>query len=112
MKGSELKAMLGWIKQNVQDNEPVLLKFPRREARKRICNTENRKRIAFTVDPVTYVAFHAEKERLMAKMGDNPVLFGLFLTDVMKGFTEELLDRWMEIHEGEKHVEQESRSQA
>jgi hypothetical protein len=91
----------------IPPDEPCTrMRFPRRDAAKRAKNTEGRKRIVFPSDPVTYAQFHAEKERITRQLGDNPVLFGVFVTDMLKAFSEPLVAQWLAIHEGPENVEQ------
>lgn len=86
MKGAELKAMRTWIEQNIGDDEPVLLKFPRREARKRIQNKEKSKRIVITTDEQNFSEFHAIREAYMHFCEENPTLVGLAIISAMKAF--------------------------
>lgn len=84
----------------IPDDEPCTrMRFPRRDAAKRVKNVEKRRRIVFPADEVTYSEFHREKERVLRQLDDNPVLFGVFLTDVLKGFTDGLVAQWRNIHE-------------
>ena len=100
-KWGEIKARWGWLRDNLPDDEPVVFKLPRREARKRVKNTENRKRIVFSADPTTYSAFHQHKEIVMRELEENPTMFGVFITDLLKGFAErpELIAHWRRLHE-------------
>jgi hypothetical protein len=85
----------------IPDDEPCTrMRFPRRDAAKRIKNTEKRKRIVFPADEETYKDFHGERERILRQLDDNPVLFGVFIADVLKSFTEPLVAKWREIHDG------------
>ena len=85
----------------IADNEPCTrMIFPRQEAKKRARTTEKHHKIAFRCDSDTYRDFHLERERILLKLDDNPVLFGVFITDVLRGFTDELVERWRKIHEG------------
>ena len=47
---AEVKARWPWLLEHLSDDEPVLFKLPRREARKRIENKEKRHRIVLNVD--------------------------------------------------------------
>jgi len=86
VKGVELKAMLGWIRENIQDNEPVLLKFPRREAAKKVRNTEKRRRISFVTDELGYSRWNARREAWMQALDENPTLFAEALDRAMETF--------------------------
>jgi hypothetical protein len=85
-KGSELKAMLGWIERNVQDDEPVVLRFPRREASRRIENVEKRRRITLVTDEANYTEFHLWREAYMRVLGENPTLVTQAIIEAMKAF--------------------------
>jgi hypothetical protein len=85
----------------IPDDEPCTrMIFPRREAKKRAASKEKHHKIVFRCDQTTYGEFHAERERILQGLDENPVLFGVFITDVLKGFTEELVSRWRAMHEG------------
>jgi hypothetical protein len=85
-KGSELKAMIGWIQANVQDDEPFVLRFPRRESRRRIQNTEKRRRITMATDEQNYAEFHAMREAYMLELNENPTLVTQAIIEAMKAF--------------------------
>lgn len=85
-KWSEVKARWQWLKDNLPDDEPVLFKLPRREARKRIRNDEGRKRISFMSDVLGYQRFHARKEAWFMELGENTSLFSEALDDCMAEF--------------------------
>ena len=98
-RGSELKAMVGWIKANVQDDEPFVLRFPRREAAKRIENKEKKREVRFRCDESTYTEFHIERERVLRELDENPTLFGLYLCEVLKAQRNEDVAAWKRGHE-------------
>jgi hypothetical protein len=85
-KGSELKAMLGWIRENVQDDEPFVLRFPRREAKRRIQNVEKRRRITLATDEANYTEFHVWRGAYMHTLGENPTLVTQAIIEAMKAF--------------------------
>ena len=85
-KGSELKGMTGWILANVQDDEPFILRFPRREAKRRIENVEKRRRITLTTDEHNYTEFHVWREAYMHTLGENPTLVTQAIIQAMKEF--------------------------
>ena len=86
-KGEELKGMIPWIIANVQDDEPFVLRFPRREAKRRIENVEKRKRISFMSDEKGYEKFHLRKEAwMLAALHENPSLFASALEAAMEEF--------------------------
>jgi hypothetical protein len=88
----------------ISDEEPCTrMFFPRHEAKKRI--KEKRHRVGFACDEITYRAFNEERERVIRQLDDNPTFFGVFLTDVLKGFTNELVAQWRTMHEGPKEPE-------
>jgi hypothetical protein len=82
----EVKARWPWLLEHLSDDEPVLFKLPRREARKRIENKEKRHRIVMNVDETTYSEFAVWREAYMSKLDENPVLFGYALIQAMKEF--------------------------
>jgi len=96
-KWAEVKARWGWLEEHLADDEPVVFKLPRREAKKRIQNTEGRKRISFMSDSLGYSRFHARKEAWMLELGENSSLFAEALDAAMKDFDIRL---WKEKHDG------------
>ncbi len=99
MKFGELKANWAWFLKNMPDDEPC--SFPRREVKKRIANKEKKSRIVFVCDPVTFSEFHAEKERVMRMLGENPTLFGVWLVESMKASDDAAVQEWLAEQEGE-----------
>jgi len=97
MKWGEVKARMQWFMDNMPDDEPC--SFPRREAKKRQANKEKKSRIVFVCDPVTFGEFHTEKERVMLALGENPTLFGVWLTSAMRRWTVEDVKHWLEEQE-------------
>lgn len=85
-KWAEIKARWGWLNENLSDDEPVLFKLPRREARKRIENKEKRHRIVINCDETTYTEFHVWREAYMHTLGENPTLVGHAIVQAMKEF--------------------------
>lgn len=85
-KGAELKAMIPWILDNVQDGEPFVLRFPRREASKRIENKEKKRRIVMQTDEQNYVEFQVWREAYMQKLDENPTLVTQAIIEAMKAF--------------------------
>src|SRR5882762_6940981 len=85
----------------IPDDEPCTrMIFPRREAKKRAASKEQHHKIVFRCDQTTWKEFHAERERIIQLLDDNPIFFGVFITDVLKGFTNELVSRWRTMHDG------------
>jgi hypothetical protein len=86
---------------NIPDDEPCTrMIFPRREAAKRKKSTEKHHKIVFRCDETTYQEFHEHRERILRLLDDNPILYGVFITDVQKSFSEALVSQWRAIHDG------------
>ena len=83
---AEVKARWPWLLEHLSDDEPVLFKLPRREARKRIENKEKRHRIVLNVDETTYTEFHVWREAYMHTLEENPTLVGHAIVQAMKEF--------------------------
>lgn len=97
--GEERERLKKLLAAPIPDDEPCTrMIFPRRESQKR--TKVKRHRVGFACDETTYVAFNQERERIMLRLGENPAFFGVFITDVLKGFTDELVARWRTMHEG------------
>lgn len=75
MRWGEAKSYLAtMLRENkIPDEEPIVLKFPRKEARKRIKNTEKRKRVCWEATPENFSAFHAARSHVIEVVG-NPTL--------------------------------------
>lgn len=97
-KWADVKARWQWLKDNLPDDEPVLFKLPRREARKRIKNDEGRKRVSFITDALGYSRFHARKEAWFMELGENSTLFAEALDAAMAEFD---LRTWKENHDAD-----------
>jgi hypothetical protein len=85
-KWGEIKARWGWLNDHLADDEPVVFKLPRREARKRIENIEKRRRITLTTDEHNYTEFHVWREAYMHTLGENPTLVTQAIIQAMKEF--------------------------
>ena len=84
----------------VPDDEPWSpLRFPRQDAIKRI--KKDIKRISFQVDPHTKERFVPERERIMRCLGENPTLFGVWLTEVLESWQDDMVRNWLAAHEGQ-----------
>lgn len=75
MRWGEAKPHLARLlaEDKLPDDEPLVLKFPRKEARKRIKNTEKRKRVCWEATPENFSAFHAARSHVVEILG-NPVI--------------------------------------
>lgn len=58
----------------LDDDEPIVLKFPRKEARKRIRNTEARKRVCWVSTPENFSLWHQARSYVIDSVGGNPVI--------------------------------------
>jgi hypothetical protein len=96
---AEVKARWAWLNDHLADDEPVVFKLPRREARKRIANVEKRKRITFAADEQTFAEFHAERERILRVLDENPTLFGLYLVTCLRHWSNDEIAAWKAEHE-------------
>ena len=85
-KWGEVKARWSWLNNNLSDDEPVVFKLPRREARKRIQNIEKRRRIVLVTDEQNYSELHAMREAYMLELNENPTLVTQAIIEAMKAF--------------------------
>lgn len=67
----------------IPDDEPIVLKFPRQLAKKRIKNTEAKKRVAWIATPENYSAIHAARNYVIESVGGNPVLADKLIAEVL-----------------------------
>lgn len=95
-KWGEVKARWPWLLDHLQDDEPVVFKLPRREARKRINNLEKRRRVVLVTDEQNYSELHAMREAFMLELDENPTLVTLAIIEAMKAFD---VRGWKEAHE-------------
>ena len=85
-KWAEVKARWSWLCENISDDEPVVFKLPRREARKRIINAEKKHRVVLVTDEQNYKEFHALREAYMQTLDENPTLVMHAIVEAMKEF--------------------------
>lgn len=97
-KWSEVKARWGWLNEHLSDDEPVVFKLPRREARKRIENKKKRRRIILDTDEQNYSEFQVWNEAYMWTCGENPTLRTQAIIEAMKAFD---LKGWLDREETE-----------
>ena len=96
---SYLKGCLERV-ERVPDDEPwSQIRFPRQEAKKRVKNERQSKRIVIVTDPQNFAEFHAMKEAYMAFCDENPTLVVLAMIEAMREFN---LKGWLEERAGEK----------
>ena len=85
-KWADVRERWSWLNANLADDEPVVFKLPRREAKKRIRNTEKKHRITMVTDEQNYSEFHAMKEAYMLELGENPTMVVQAIVEAMKTF--------------------------
>ena len=86
----------------VPDDEPWCgIRFPRVEAKKRVSNEKQSKRIVIVTDPQNFSEFHAMREAYMSYCQDNPTLVALAIINAMKAFD---LKGWLEEQADEQHM--------
>jgi hypothetical protein len=85
-KWAEVKAHWAWLNDHLADDEPVVFKLPRREARKRIQNAEKKRRIILQTDEQNYSEFQVWNEAYMYTLGENPTLRTQAIIEAMKQF--------------------------
>ena len=98
-KWAEVKARWQWLRDNLPDDEPVVFKLPRREARKRIVNAEKKHRVVLVTDAQNYKEFHAWREAYMQVLDENPTLVMHAIVEAMKEFD---VKGWKERNAGEQ----------
>jgi len=100
---TELKAYLQRCLERVErvpDDEPwSQIRFPRQEAKRRVSNEKQSKRIVIVTDPQTFSEFHSEKERILGCLDENPTLFGYYLIALMRHWSDDEIRQWKESHE-------------
>ena len=85
MRWGEIKAHMARIvaEDKIPDDEPVVLKFPRQLAKRRIRNTEKKSRVIFVTTPENFSAFHAARAHVIEVVG-NPTLADKLISDVIR----------------------------
>lgn len=66
----------------IPDDEPIVLKFPRQLAKRRIVNTEKRRKVCWVATPENYSAFHAARAHVLEVVG-NPTLADQLISEVI-----------------------------
>ena|SRR6266436_2293867 len=79
----------------LSDDEPIVLKFPRKEARKRIRNTEKKSRVIFVTTPENFSAFHAARAHVLEVVG-NPTLADKLISELIAKVPDESWRAFME----------------
>ena len=97
MRWGEAKTHLRTLlaEDRVPDDEPIVLKFPRQEARRRIRNTELKRKVCWVATPENYSAFHAARSHILEVVG-NPTLADQLISDVLARVPDETWQRLME----------------
>jgi hypothetical protein len=62
------------------------IRFPRQDAKRKIRNESQSKRIVIITDPLGFSRFHARKEAWLLELADNPSLFAEALDKAMETF--------------------------
>lgn len=75
-----LKRLL--VEDRLADDEPIVLKFPRQLAKRRIKNTEKKSRVIFVTTPENFSAFHAARAHVLEVVG-NPTLADKLISEVI-----------------------------
>lgn len=78
------------------DDEPIVLKFPRKEARRRIRNTERKCRVCWVATPENFSAFHAARAHVLEVVG-NPTLADHLIAEVIARVPDETWRALMEV---------------
>lgn len=86
MRFNEVKSNWKWLTEHIGDDEPCVLKFPRREAKRNIENKRKSKRIVVTTDEQTFKEFHALKEAWMLELHENPTFFYSAMMEALNTF--------------------------
>src|SRR5690349_14058385 len=94
----ELARML-WLQHEgkVTDNEPCKVLFPRRDAKKRIVNKEERTRLIRELDThITYSEFNQEFDRYIEHSGGNPQIAYSIMLRLLKQLSDESIRKLAE----------------
>ena len=97
IRWEEFLANIERYKKALPPDEPIVL--PRREAKRRRVNKEQRKRVIFDADPQGYAEFHAVREAWLGELGENPTLFLHAMLTAMRTFD---LRGWVQRQETEQ----------
>jgi hypothetical protein len=102
MRWGEAKTHLRTLlaEDRLPDDEPIVLKFPRKEARKRIRNTEKKSRVIFVTTPENYQAFHAARAHVIEATG-NPTIADKLISEVIYAMPAETWRKFMEAGDSE-----------
>jgi len=71
--------------------EPGKLFMPKVEAQRRKANKEGHKRVVFVTDPLTYSAWHAQKDRWIELCHGNPTLAYPLMLKVLAAISDEAI---------------------
>jgi hypothetical protein len=98
MRWGEVKDHLAVVLREgrIPDDEPVVLKFPRQLAKKRIRNAEARKRVSWVATPENYSAFHAARSHILEVIG-NSTLADQLMAEVLARVPDETWRALVEV---------------
>ncbi len=73
-----------------------MLYLPRVEAQRRRVNQEQRRRVVFVCDPITYGEWHAQRDRWIELCGGNPTLAYPLMCKVLAAISDEAIRGMLE----------------
>jgi hypothetical protein len=80
----------------IPDDEPIVLKFPRQLAKKRIQNTEKKCRVAWIATPENFAAFHNARNYVIESVGGNTVIADKLIAEVLLTISREAWQSFVE----------------
>jgi hypothetical protein len=97
MRWGEVKDHLKTVlrENRIPDDEPVVLKFPRQLAKRRVHNTEKKSRVIFVTTPENFSAFHAARAHVIEAVG-NPVIADKLISEMLLKVPRETWQSFME----------------
>lgn len=106
-----LKRCLERVERVPEDEPWSQIRFPRQEAKKRISNEKQSKRVVIVMDPLAFSRWHAHKEAWMLepKMKENPSLFKEAVEAAMDTFD---VRGWLKEKADQEHMLGRTQSEA
>jgi len=80
----------------IPDDEPVVLKFPRQLAKRKIVNREKKCRVCWVTTPENFASFHAARSRVIEEVG-NPVIADKLIAEFLSKAPEGMWKRMEEL---------------
>ena len=84
----------------IPDDEPVVLKFPRQLAKRKIVNREKKCRVCWVTTPENFASFHAARSHVIEVL-ENPVLADKLIADVISRVPDETWLKFLEMGDDE-----------